>query len=585
MADQVQEVKSKINIVDIIGEYVNLRKAGRNFSGLCPFHNEKSPSFMVNQELQMFKCFGCGESGDVFTFLQKHEGLEFYEALQILAKKAGVELKTVNLEENSHKNELKRANYEAARFYHYILTKHPKGEKAREYLFKERGLTLETVEEFRIGYAPEESSALSSYLNNKKGIPDKIIEESGVAYKGRYGMVDRFRGRIIFPIADHRGSVIALAGRILPELSGKGLAKYINSPETPLYHKSNSLYGIDRAKQYIKKAESAVLTEGELDMLSSWQHGIRNVVAVKGTALTQEQVFLLSRFTKSITLALDSDFAGDNAALRGITLAQNQDLEVKVASMGKYKDPDEFVRDDEDGYRESIANAENIWDFLIDMASDRFDLSSGTGKSRAAKFYLPFLEKLTDDVLRTHYLSEFSRKISINKSVLQNQIRSQRNTETITKKETVTIKKTRRQMLEESAVRLGLTLDPTKLNEVVNKELLSYSSLRRIAQLASKQPKFELQSFINEVPEEEKTVLSDLLLTEFNAQEDADDFDDILLALESLHLKDQIAVVTQKIEKYEREKNSEKLRSAEKKFNKLNQQLMRLEESKNSSII
>lgn len=579
MSDQVQEIKNRIDIVDIIGEFVNLKRAGRNFKGLCPFHNEKSPSFMVNPELQIFKCFGCSESGDVFTFLQKHEGLEFPEALQILAKRAGVELKEYASKEDNLKTRLKLANFEAARFYNYVLLKHPKGKDALKYLLETRKLDLEIIKNFNIGFAPDEWSPLYDYLSKKKGFSDKEIEESGLSYRGRKGYVNRFRGRIIFPINDHRGSTIALAGRIMPN-SDKNLAKYINSPETEIYKKSFSLYGIDKAKHEIKKLGLAILTEGELDMLSTYQIGIKNVVAVKGTALTQEQVTLLSRFARTIILALDADFAGDNAALRGINLAQEQEMEVKVCDMGKYKDPDEFAKDAPNEYKNALENAKDVWDYLIDLTAVKFDLNSGTGKSHASKFLLPFLNKISDPVMKDHYLRTFASKIKVELNVLSSLIKDDFKLVLPQKKKEIKENKTRRKMLEEDILRLSVNFLPEKLVEIY--EIIDDAKIKRIVSLASHivaKNKINIKKLSNSLPEEVKNAFNEIMLNPVEEEHPERVFATVFKELSILDTKEKISEIALKIAEFE-DKNKEKsLEKAKITFKRLTNKLQVLEEN------
>lgn len=573
-----QKVKAKIDIVDVIGEFVQLKRAGRNFKGNCPFHNEKTPSFMVNPELQIYKCFGCNESGDAFTFLQKHEGLEFYEALQILAKRAGVELKEFKREENSEKERLKQANFEAARFYNYILLKHRNGKQALDYLLKKRKLSLDTIKQFNIGFAPDDWSPLFDYLTKKKNFKFEEVEKAGLSYKGRKGYVDRFRGRIVFPINDHRGSTIALAGRILD--SNLKLAKYINSPETLIYKKSYSLYGIDKAKHEIKKTGTAILTEGELDMLSTFQAGFKNVVAIKGTAVTEEQVHLISRFAKIVIMALDADFAGDKAALRGITLAQNQNLEIKVADMGENKDPDDFAKADPKGYKKSLTEAQDVWDYLIHLTSEKYDLTSGVEKAKASKFLLPFLEKLTDSVMREHYIQEFARKISINPSVLRNQMRNKRYEFKSDVKTDPSLKEnatlSRRMLLEQDVLRIGVNYLPEKLKEV-SLEIFSNKKIIRILSLYKKQ-KNDLKDFVNSLPAEVQDFFKELIFTDSEENKPEEAFNASLRELQILDVKEKIKKTASKISEFEEKRQSNKLEKSKKEFKKLTQKLNTLEE-------
>src|SRR3989339_455921 len=339
--DQVAEIKSRVDIAQIIGEKIALKQRGQRFLGLCPFHSEKTPSFTVSPEMGIFKCFGCGAVGDVFTFLEKHDGMTFVEALEFLAEKTGVKLERRVVDDRLQQVEKQifEINHLAAEFYHYILTKHKAGEKAREYL-KSRHTTQSAIETFNIGYSPNQWDNLFKFLT-KKGYPSELIEQSGLAIRrarltgqqvnrstGRDSAVfqpvslpafqpvyhyDRFRGRVMFPLRDVRGQILGFAGRLLdPEIKE---AKYINSPETPVYHKTKNLFGIFENREDIRKKGEAVLVEGEFDCISSWQAGVRNVVAVKGTALTSDQVKLIRRYARKVVVCLDSDSAGQEALI------------------------------------------------------------------------------------------------------------------------------------------------------------------------------------------------------------------------------------------------------------------------------
>lgn len=445
--NQIEEVKSKTDIVSLISEYIEVKKAGRNYKANCPFHGEKTPSFIITPELQIYKCFGCGKSGDVFTFLEEHEGMEFSEALKYLAEKAGVKLISFKPEESSDREKIIEINKSALYFYDYALNSHPQGKKVLDYLTKERGLTLESVKKFRLGYSPESFDALSNYLVQKKKINQKEVEKAGLLV-GRG--IDRFRGRVIFPLSDHRGNIVGFAGRILP-WAGKDLAKYINSPDTEAYHKSKVLYGMDITKSEIRDKKYAVIVEGELDMISSYQAGVRNVIAIKGSALTESQVRLISRFAQKIVLCLDSDFAGDEAAKRGSIMAVNMGFEVKVAQLEDYKDPDEIARKDPDAYIKAIENAEDIWDFLIDSVFNKYDLGTGGGKAKISHEVVPLLRLIQDKIVQSSYVENVARRLSVpNEAVLEEmaKVNTSKNNDS-ENLEYKKVEKNRRQLLEE----------------------------------------------------------------------------------------------------------------------------------------
>jgi len=299
--NQIEEVKGRTDIVDIIGERIELKKAGRNYKANCPFHGEKTPSFMVSPELQIFKCFGCGEAGDVFGFLEKYEGMEFSEALKYLADRAGIKLQKLHGGQSSEKEKLIEINTQALRFYNYLLLSHPVGKKALDYLINDRGLKKETIKEFQLGFSPQNSYPLQKYLIDKKKFEAKDIERAGIGILRGSGFYDRFGGRVIFPLFDHRGNPIGFSGRILP-WDKRETGKYINSPETPIYHKSNVLFGLNLTRSFIKKKKTAIVVEGELDLISSWQAGIKNIVAIKGSALTDEQIGKIGAMAEKETL-------------------------------------------------------------------------------------------------------------------------------------------------------------------------------------------------------------------------------------------------------------------------------------------
>lgn len=414
MADnQIEEVKAKTDIVSIIGERIELKKAGRNYKAACPFHGEKTPSFMVSPELQIFKCFGCGEAGDVFAFLEKYEGMEFPEALKYLADRAGVKLEKFQGGQSSEKEKLIELNREALRFYNYILLEHPVGKRALNYLLETRNLKMDTIKDFQLGFSPESSYSLKKYLIDKRKFTLSEVERAGIGIVRGQSLYDRFNGRVVFPLFDHRGNPIGFSGRILP-WDKRETGKYINSPETPLYHKSNVLFGLNLSRSFIKKKKTAIVVEGELDLISSWQAGIKNVVAIKGSALTEEQVRLLSRFANRFILSLDSDMAGDAATRRGIKIASDMGVEIKVAEIsGGYKDPDEAARGNIESYKKDLIGAKVIWDFLIDSVFARNDAGTGSGKSKISKEIIPILGEIGDKIVQSHYANVVAKKLNV----------------------------------------------------------------------------------------------------------------------------------------------------------------------------
>ena len=410
------EVKSKLNIIEVIGEKVTLKKAGRNFKGLCPFHSEKTPSFMVSPDRQVFHCFGCGKGGSVIDFVMEYEHMEFPEALEELAERAGVTLtrKKSDSPERKLKETLFEINHLASEFYHYVLTKHPLGEKALLYL-RNRGITDKSIRTFSLGYSPNTWESLYQFLK-KKQYSDMMIEKAGLVLPGNRGMYDRFRGRLMFTLKDQKGNVVGFSGRVLDPTVKE--AKYINTSETPVYSKSNVLYALDVTHEAIVKAGEAILMEGEIDVISSFQVGVSNVVAIKGSALTEGHVHLLKRYTERVIFALDADMAGDKAARRGIDVGEGVGLDMRVAIMPVGKDPDEAAREDEIGLKKALKNAIPIYDYFIQSVQKRFDVTSAFGKQKASEELLPILSKIENGIVQGHYIKKTAEAFGVSEEII-----------------------------------------------------------------------------------------------------------------------------------------------------------------------
>ncbi len=479
---QVEEVKSKIDIVQIIGEHVKLTKAGTNFRGLCPFHQEKSPSFMVSEELQIYKCFGCGEAGDCFTFLEKYEGMEFPEALKFLAEKADVKLVTSGHVDNS-KEVLYEINNLAAKFYNYLLVTHPIGKVALNYLQEERKINIEGIKTFNIGFAPANKNVLSDFLTKKKKFKLKDIEKAGLI-SIKNNVYERFNGRIIFPISDQRGNVIALAGRLLPP--GKpNVGKYINSPETPIYHKSSSFYGINITKDFIKKDGFAVVVEGEVDLISSFNIGVKNIVAIKGSAFTVEQAKLLSRYTKEVVLALDSDFAGIAASIRGIKILEDAGFNIRVAILGIYKDPDEAAKANPEFYKEKIEKSIPVWDFIIDSIVNKYNKEEAAGKKNISRELTPILAGINNKIVQEHYINKLAKLLEVSEEAVIEEVQKEKVEEKITEKPVAQNSPTR----EETLISLILKVKPEVLKDIKIRQLIRTPILKRLAEEFDGNPK------------------------------------------------------------------------------------------------
>lgn len=411
--DQVQEVKDRVDIVEVISTYLTLKKAGSNMKANCPFHNEKTPSMMISPERQSFKCFGCGEGGDVITFVEKIEGLDFYNALKILAERAGVELKSrsVKFGNTEYKADRKTRIFEinewAMKVYHKLLTDHPKADKARKYL-QERGLTKETIETFEIGYAPNSWDFLLRFLLSKNYTEAEAVE-AGVAIKSEGGKVyDRFRGRIIFPINNIMGNTIAFTSRILENDDKQ--AKYINSSESPVYIKGKTIYGLDKAKLAIKEKDLAIMVEGNMDVVACHQAGFKNVVATSGTALTLDQLKVLIRYASEIAFCFDSDLAGQTAMKRAIRIALQNDVSVKIITTPLFKDPDEAIKADPKNWQKAVENAKPALEYWVDSLIGEKKLEVND-KKKIAKEILPIIKIIFSEIEKEHYIKYLADRL------------------------------------------------------------------------------------------------------------------------------------------------------------------------------
>ena len=457
------EIKSKINIVDYIGKRVILKKTGRNFKGLCPFHNEKTPSFIVSPERESWHCFGCGKGGDVFAFVMEYDHVDFIEALESLAELTGVKLtrRIGETPEIKLKQKIFEVNHLASEYYQYILTKHTLGEKARAYL-THRGVSDKSIKTFGLGYSPNSWDALSSYLQ-KKGYEKNLLESAGlVIQRTGGGFYDRFRGRVMFTLRDHRGNVVGFSGRIMEKDIKE--AKYINTSETPVYTKGNVLYGLDVTKGAIQKENEAIIMEGELDLISSFQEGISNAVAIKGSALTEGHVNLLHRYTEKIVFALDSDMAGDAASRRGIETADRAGLDMRVVVLPSGKDPDDAVRENPAAVKKAIKEAIPIYDYFIISALKRFDAGTAFGKKKVSEELLPILTKIENPIVQGHYIKKLAKTLDTPEETILESMRrlSRGKSVTVQHQNTQTEPTTRSQKLETYLLALllqGKTVD------------------------------------------------------------------------------------------------------------------------------
>lgn len=444
--DAIREIRERLDVVEVIGQYTQLKKTGKSYKGSSPFRTERTPSFIVWPETQTWRDFGSNEGGDIFGFIQKVENLDFKDALTLLAERAGVALtrtpeKKTSTEQDERHERLLALNEAAALFYQHMLKVHPQGRPGRAYLEK-RGISPEVAEEFQLGYAPDEWEVLTRHLRGREYSLDDALEIGLLSQRdGGNGPYDRFRGRFLFPIRDRQGRVVGFGGRAL---SDEQQPKYLNTPQSPLFDKSHLLYAIDRATDAIRKQQEVVIVEGYVDALTAHQFGYKNVVATMGTALTEQQVGLVKRLAPRIVLALDADAAGQMAMLRAVDTLRNAvgddaeyvvdarglvrtqrrlSVQINVLSVPSGKDPDEFIRSDPSAWPPLIAAAEPVLDYVIRAAVASGDTRTGHGKTAIINQVAPLIPELTDRVERDVYVSILARALSVSEQFIASALR------------------------------------------------------------------------------------------------------------------------------------------------------------------
>lgn len=437
MASVVEEIKSKLSIVDVVGSYIKMERAGSNFKARCPFHNEKTASFFISPSRETYHCFGCNRGGDMLSFVQEIEGIDFRAALGLLAERAGVRITVSEPGMDREREKIFTVLEEATKFFSDHLAKN---KEAHSYLMK-RGISEETIKHFRIGYAPPLWRVLSEFLQ-QKGFTLEHLLKSGLSIKSEKGYYDRFRGRVMFPIADNSGKIVGFSGRILPGIehseadkpaspsasspsrdgSQGGQAKYVNSPETEVFHKSKVLYGFDKAKQAIRKENAAVLVEGQMDLVLSHQSGVTNTVASSGTALTRDHLVLIKRLADTLIIAFDADDAGLSASKKGVDLALSEGFDVRVAEIPAGLDPADMALKDPEGWKKSVENARHIIDFYLKALSGKgYDMR--TFRKKTSELVLPYIAKLRNTIDQAHFVSETARALHLNEEPIWEELK------------------------------------------------------------------------------------------------------------------------------------------------------------------
>lgn len=593
-----EEIKEKLDLVEFIREYIPVKAAGANFNALCPFHGEKTPSFVISPEKHIWHCFGCGKGGDIFSFLMEMEGLSFKESLRQLAPRAGVVLKNDFVPKDSdRRNRLLDIMVLAAKYYEYVLTTKT-GDTMRSYL-EERGLSPEIIKDWRLGYAPDSWESLSNFLvarpqSGKKYTPNEL-EAAGLAINKDGRTFDRFRNRLMFPLNDVTGNPVGFSGRLNPHSTDQKTGKYINSPQSGIYDKSRLLFGLDKAKQAIKTEDLAIVVEGQMDVLTCHQFGFKNVVASSGTALTTAQVTLLKRYSKNIALCFDADAAGQLAADRGIGEALAQEMNVRVIIVPNGKDPDESLRADKEAFAAAVKNAPPMMDYYFQQLSQGLDLNDVKQRGEVINKIMPLLALMTNKIEASYWLRRFADRLGVAETELRESLskimnKKAPNLQTAkTEKTRALILPSREEQLSErllaiivkfpelldySTAKLNPAwLQPQKLSTFYNNLIIYYN----------KETDFSYQNFRNYLSgdEEEFNLLDRLVLLgdkDFYAADPKDVREELIRVLgdlEAAYLKNRLAVIARELGVAEEEKDEEKIIVLMEELKYLNQERQR----------
>jgi DNA primase len=565
--DQAADVREKVDIVSLISEYLPLKKAGRNFNANCPFHNENTPSFVVSPERQIWHCFGCGKGGDAFTFLMEYEKIEFFEALQTLAKKAGVTLKNTSSNlSTSRKQTIYKLNKLTSEYYHYVLTKHRVGEQALIYLKNERGLSDKLINTYQIGFSPGMGDALSRYLIDKKKYKTNDLIDAGLSIQKGPRTIDFFRGRIMFPLIDQRDNIVGFSGRSLDD-SGP---KYINTKDTIVYHKGSMFFGFNQAKESIKKEEISIVVEGEFDVISLFSEGISNAVALKGTALTENQAILLSRFAPKVAMCLDKDNAGYMALKRSLPILEKRGLSISVIDYQE-KDPDESIKKSKLDFKKAVKDQVEVYDFLIDKMLSENDINTGAGKKKITDEMLPLIAEINNEIIKEHYLKKLSKKIETSyESLLRQLDKKDKDPEDqlIIKKQ----KGSRREILEEYLLGLVLqNVNPvdmiTKTSDILNNYKFELPAIGKIYEeiYSVKDAKmFDIKSVSKNLPKELISVFDKSFLMPLPKFETALDNENEIIRIAKeiklMFLKDELKKISRNIKEEDGYNKIERIR-------------------------
>jgi DNA primase len=569
----IEEIKAKLDIAEVVGSYIKLTKAGVNYKALCPFHGEKTPSLFVSPSRQIWHCFGCGEGHSIFDFIMKIEGIEFGDALRILAQKAGVELKPLKPELRTKRQRFYEICELAVKFYQKQLEKSSKGKKVKEYLLK-RGINQESIEKWKLGWAPDSWQGLSDFLGSQ-GYNKQEIEKTGLAIKNEKGSYfDRFRSRIMFPVFDLNSQVIGFGGRVLKK--EKEVSKYMNTPNTLLYDKSRVLYGLDRSKVGIRKNDFCMLVEGYIDVILAHQANMKNVVATSGTALTPFHLTILKRYSNNLSLAFDMDFAGDAATKRGINLAQTRGFNIKVVSMPEGKDPADIISLNPEKFKKMVEGSISILKFYFQNAFSQFDKKTAEGKREISNILLPIIKRISNRIEQSSWVQELASKLNVKEKHIEEELKkvkpeqkiSDFNIQVAEIKKPV-IEKSTKEILEERVISL-LFKAPQHLS-VIDEQIIPYfsSQTKEIVNNFENRDKIssELSNFIASLS----------LKAEIEQIEEEDILPDLkfcLKEIKSFELKKKLDNISLQIRQAEQEQDLKRIENLSQEFNQLTKKIM-----------
>ena len=574
MISPIDEIKNRLDIVEVIGSYLKLKKAGANWRALCPFHSEKTPSFFVSPARQIWHCFGCGKGGDLFGFVKEIEGVEFGDALRILAQKAGVQLKRQPPELRTERQRLYEICELATQFFEKQLESKT-GQAVKEYLLG-RGISEESLKKWRIGYSPDIWQGLSDFLTSR-GYKIEETERAGLAIKSeKSSFYDRFRGRIIFPIFDLNSQVIGFSGRVF---KSPDTAKYVNTPATLLYDKSRVLYGLDKAKVAIRKKDLCILVEGNTDVIMTHQAGSENTVATSGTALTPLQLKILKRYSNNLLIGFDMDVAGETATKRGIDLAQSLGFDIKIIRLPEGKDPAELIAKNPSEWEKTINSAVGILDFYFETAFAKADSKTPQGKKAISKILLPPIKRIPNKIEQSYWIQKLAEKLEVKEEDVEEELKKVKLNEEIYGLEPEEIinlpQRSRKELLEERLITLLLISKSPESLEFINDEELSYLTpkmqeiFKKIKENLANGRELELTGLS---PELADLINYCYLKAEIEEIEEKDILPEIqfcLKEIQSLEIKNKLNQVSKEIKKAEEEKDLKKIEKLTQEFNQL----------------